>query len=310
MKPYEVNYRIVILIMITLFEFDNVSSQGMNDDKINIKHRFAVVDIRRNKAMIISENRDVEWQYDINTPTDIHLLKSGNILVAGIKEVVELNYKKELIWKYSSKTDLFSAISTKKGNYLVGCSEDFKLIELDKKYKHKRNINTVTENKNGHMHSRHVRRFSDGTYWVALCIDGLINAYNKNGELLRSISVRKLSEKYGLSNFSRQQAYSIEELPNGHILVSAGFPALVAEIDKNGNLIWGLSSNDVPKVNFIFSGGAKRLSNGNTLICNWTGHNFAGDYVPVFEVNMEKQVVWTFNDKQLLPEPLGIDIEE
>lgn len=306
----EVKLRVLAIIIIAFFEFENVSSQEINGSKMNIKHRFAAVDIRRNKAMIISENRDVEWQYDINTPTDIHLLKNGNILIAGIKEVVELNYKRELIWTYSSKTDLFSAISTKKGNYLVGCSEDFKLIELDEKYKHKRNINTITENKNGHMHSRHVRKFKDGTYWVALCLEGLINAYSSNGDLLKSISVRKLSEEYGLNNFSRQQAYSIEELPNDHILVSAGFPALVAEIDKNGKLIWGLSSNDVPEVNFIFSGGAKRFLNGNTLICNWTGHKYTGDYVPVFEVNMEKQVVWTFNDKQLLPEPLGIDIAE
>jgi len=305
-----VKFRVLVMIIIASFEYEDVLSQDMKAGEMNIKHRFAVADIRMNKAMILSENNEVEWQYDINTPTDIQLLKNGNILVAGINEVIELNIKKDLIWKYSGNKDLFSAVSTKKGNYLVGSSEEFKLIELDKNHKQKRIINTATENKNGHMHSRHVRKFSDGTYWVALCIDGLINAYTKNGELLRSISVRKLSGKYGLSNFSRQQAYSIEELPNGHILVSAGFPALVAEIDKNGNLIWGLSSNDVPKVNFIFSGGAKRLSNGNTLICNWTGHNFAGDYVPVFEVNMEKQVVWTFNDKQLLPEPLGIDIEE
>jgi hypothetical protein len=83
------------------------------------------------------------------------------------------------------------------------------------------------------MHSRHVRKFKDGTYWVALCGDGLVNSYNQKGNLLKSISVRDLSKQYGMQNTKK-------------------------------------------------------------------------DYVPVFEVNHKKEIVWKFNDKKILPEPLGI----
>ncbi len=309
MENIILRFTALIIFMITIVGLKYGSCQKPNNSS-NIKHRFATVDIRKNKAMIISENNEIEWQYNINIPTDIQMLKNGNILIAGIKDVIELNTKGDVIWKYSSSTDLFSAVSLKNNEYLVGCSEEFRLIELSKNNKVIRTISTATGNKNGHMHSRHVRKFKDGTYWVALCAESLVNSYNRKGKLLQSISVRKLSEEYGIKDSKKQQAYSIEELANGHILISAGFPAFVAETDKNGKLIWGLSAQDVPVVNFVFSGGAKRLSNGNTVICNWTGHNFSGDYIPVFEVNREKQIIWTFNDKEKLPEPLGIYLLE
>ena len=308
MRNNQINISVFIIVVIILGTH-KVSCQDLIDSS-TIKHRFAVVDIRRNKAMIISEDNEVEWQYDVNTPTDIQVLKNGNILVAGIEDVFELNFEGDVIWSFSGSGDLFSADALKNGNYLIGCSAEFKLLELNKNHKEKRTIYTTTNNKDGHMHSRHVRKFKDGAYWVTLCADGLVNSYSRKGEILRSISVRKLSEEYGIQNTKKQLAYSVEELSNGHILISAGFPAFVAEIDKNGKLVWGLSAKDVPTANFIFSGGTKRLSNGNTLICNWTGHNYPNDYIPVFEVNREKEIVWSFNDKQKLPEPLGIYLLE
>ena len=83
---------------------------------------------------------------------------------------------------------------------------------------------------------------------------------------------------------------------------------MVTEVDGAGKVVWSLTAKDVPSVNFMFAGGAKRLENGNTVVCNWTGQNFKGEYIPIFEVTPEKRMVWSFTDTEAIPEALGIQL--
>jgi hypothetical protein len=277
--------------------------------KKQINHRFAIADIRKNKAMVISKNNEIAWEHQVKRPCDIQVMKNGNFLIAGLGTVVEVTPDGKTVWEYTPGKEVFSAVPLDNGNYLVNDPEEFRIIELNKEKKIVRSISTATENKNAHSHSRHIRKFSDGSYWVTLCGENRVNVYNGKGKLARSISVDKLAEQYGLKGTKNQQTYSIEELPNGHVLISAGFPAFVVEVDPKDRLVWGLSAKDVPEsVHFVFSGGAKRLPNGNTVICNWTGHGNPATYVPVFEVNRNKKIVWTFKNTELVKKPLGIDL--
>ena len=273
-----------------------------------ITHRFVTVDIRRNLVMQISEDNKIEWTHAIKTPTDVHQMKNGNFLVAATRNIVEVSPKGNVLWEYKSKKDIFSAVPLANGNRLVGCSGEFRLIELNTDNKVIKEISTAGRKKHGHMHSRHIRQFSNGDYGVTLCGEGLLNRYSNEGKLLKSISLRKLATTYGVTREKTPQAYSVEELANGNLLICAGYPAFVVEVDSDEKIVWALSSKDVPSVNFIFAGGAKRLPNGNTIICNWTGHNYKGEYIPLFEVNQKKKIVWSFTDKTMLPEPLGIEV--
>ena len=98
-----------------------------------ITHRFVTVDIRRNLVMQISEDNKIEWQHARKTPTDVHQMKNGNFLIAATRNIVEVNPKGNVLWEYKSKKDLFSAVPLANGNRLVGCSGEFRLIELERR---------------------------------------------------------------------------------------------------------------------------------------------------------------------------------
>jgi hypothetical protein len=292
-----------------VFVYQADKDQSVAESEVPVRHRFIATDIRNNRVMLIDENNNVEWSHPFRIPTDVHRLENGNVLVAGIREAAEIQPDGKVVWKYSNPGDLFSAVPLANGNRLIGCSGEFRVIEIDPKDDSVvREFSTKSKGTSGHMHSRHIRTCRNGDTLVALIAESRVNRYSQNGRLYKSYDIRSLAEQCGLENTGKHQAYSAEELPNGHTLICSGFPAMVVEVDPAGSVVWSVTPKEVPSVNFMFAGGAKRLANGNTVICNWTNHNFAGDYIPVFEVTPEKKVVWSFTDKEIIPEPLGIQI--
>ena len=67
-------------------------------------------------------------------------------------------------------------------------------------------------------------------------------------------------------------------------------------VDITGRTVWQVQSNELAGVSLRFMAGLQRLSNGNTLMCNWLGHrNQFGQTADVIEVTPDKRVVWTFH---------------
>lgn len=126
---------------------------------------------------------------------------------------------------------------------------------------------------------------------MALAGESKENRYSEYGKLVQSIRIRKLAEACGVETSGKHQAYSAKPLANGLTLICSGFPAMVTKVDRAGKLVWSLTAKDVTSVYFMSAGGAKCLENGNTLICNWIGHNVAGEYSSIFEVTPEKRMV-------------------
>jgi hypothetical protein len=46
--------------------------------------------------------------------------------------------------------------------------------------------------------------------------------------------------------------------------------------------------------------GLQRLPNGNTVMCNWLGHDNFGKAPHIIEVTRDKRVVWTFSDHHVM----------
>lgn len=152
-------------------------------------------------------------------------------------------------------------------------------------------INNSTVHK--HHHAHHIQHLDNGDRWVAHRDHSLAGKYNHNGKILRTLAMPC-------------SVTSVRELANGNVLVAGGKPARLSEFDPDGSEIWCLTAKDVPSANLMTICGFQRLPNGNTILSNWTGHNFKGKYLPIIEVNPDKKIVWSFSDTTLTPEPISI----
>ncbi len=73
----------------------------------------------------------------------------------------------------------------------------------------------------------------------------------------------------------------------------------VIEVDPQDRVVWEVKQDDIPGNALGFVAGLQRLPNGNTVICNWSGHGGAKDQPQVFEITRDKKVVWEVRDPRL-----------
>ena len=262
---------------------------------LNLK--FAVTDLRLGKGMII-ENGKVIREYPVKSATDIKFYAGDKLLISGPREVVLLDSDNKKIFHHKGK-ELFTADLHKNGNILINDSIQHAVIEKDLNGKEVSRTSTAitSSTQRDHYHALHMRQLDNGDFWIAHRHNNIARKYNKAGDVIRTIKMPC-------------SVTSVEELSNGNVLVSGGAPgpAKVIEFDANDNKVWELSADDVPQANLMTPCGVQRLPNGNTLITNWTGHNYKGKYLPLIEVNKQKKIVRAFTDTTILPEPVGIQL--
>jgi hypothetical protein len=80
-------------------------------------------------------------------------------------------------------------------------------------------------------------------------------------------------------------------LPNGNTLISGNGNGFVRELDPTSKTVWEVGKTELPGIAFTNVQEVERLSNGNTVISNWSPAYKPGD-VQVVEVTPTKQVVW------------------
>jgi hypothetical protein len=74
----------------------------------------------------------------------------------------------------------------------------------------------------------------------------------------------------------------------------------VFEVDSAGKTVWQVAGDELPGISLKFMAGLERLPNGNTVMCNWLGHDNFGKAPHVIEITRDKKVVWTFADHQTM----------
>ena len=77
-------------------------------------------------------------------------------------------------------------------------------------------------------------------------------------------------------------------------------PEKLVEVDKDGKIVWQVTSDDLPGISLKLMTGLQRLPNGNTVMSNWLGHGQFGKAPHVIEVTRDKKVVWTFADHKTM----------
>ena len=96
-------------------------------------------------------------------------------------------------------------------------------------------------------------------------------------------------------------AYQALRLPNGHLLVAGGYHPRMYELDTDGRLvetIFSQPAEDARSLGFHLLEGFQILSQGDLVICNWTGHgaNDSSKGVQIVQYSAGGKLVWQWHD--------------
>lgn len=266
--------------------------KSLGDDAKAIRHHFACTDYSRGKVFIVAPDGKVEWEYDAPSCNDLWVLPGGNLLFNtghGIKEVTR---DKKVVFSFESKSEIYACQRLANGNTFIGECNFGRLIEVDSGGKIVNELRLLPEGQDGgHAYMRNARKLPNGNYLVTHYGDQKVVEYNPQGKVVMTIP-------------APGGPHSAIRLPNGNTLISCGDMvkegARMIEVDKAGRTVWSVSNEELPGVSLKFLSGFQRLSNGNTVISNWLGHNQFGKSPHLIELTPDKKVVWTFADHQTM----------
>lgn len=248
------------------------------------RHSFACVD--SGTAKLLNFDRDGILTSELPTgggSFDLSVLPNNDYLYCflgspeghGVK-IVDKSGNEKL--KYLTPNEIFSCSMMDNGNVLVGELTEQRLVEVNPRGEIEKIIK-IKCTVGGHETMRMVRQGSKGTYLVTQPGDKAIRRYGANGDVLQEIQ-------------TLGDTFSVIEKTDGSILYTA--QKTIVEVDKNGAEAWKVTADEAPEISFRWLTGMQLLSNGNLIVCNWLGHGFEGQGVPVFEINGSKQILWKF----------------
>lgn len=136
------------------------------------------------------------------------------------------------------------------------------------------------------------------------------------GTLLMSCNDR-IREGDRLGNYLREyavdgfyHAWKALRLPNGHLIISAGYGAFMVELDDAGNIVRKFGNKEqVPsEVNPFFYAMFQLLPGGNVVVANWQGHGegFGASGVQLLEFDSAGGLVWTWSDSSRISSLQGV----
>ena len=263
------------------------------------KHNFACTDYTQGKVFIISDKGKLLWEYPAPNCNDLWVLPNGNLLFntgTGVKEVTR---KKEVLFSYESKSEVYACQRLPNGNTFVGECNSGRLLEIAPGGRIVKEIKLLPDGVDGgHAFMRNARKLSNGNYLVAHYGLDKVCEYDSAGHLLREIPVKG-------------GPHSVIRMPNGNTLIACsdhnGDPGIV-EIDPSGKIVWQLAKEELPGISLKFMTGMEVLPDGNLVFTNWLGHNQFGKAPHAFEITRDKKVLWVFDDHTMLKTMSSIQI--
>lgn len=260
-------------------------------NKSEVRHSFACTDYSQGKVFIISETGKVEWEYPAENCNDIWILPGGNLLFNTGKGVKEVNRRKEIIFSYESKSEIYACQRLSNGDTFIGECNSGRLLEVNHEGNIVKEIKLLPDGTDGgHSYMRNARKLKNGNYLVAHYGLDKVCEYDSTGKNIMEIPITG-------------GPHSVIRLPQGNTLIACSDhngDARVVEADKNGTIVWQLTKDELPGIELKFMTGMQCLSNGNLVLTNWLGHNQFGKAPHAFEITREKKIVWVYNDFTIL----------
>ena len=105
-------------------------------------------------------------------------------------------------------------------------------------------------------------------------------------------------------------AWKSLRIPNGNLLVSAGYGAFMVELDPPGEIVRKFGAKDqVPaEVNPFFYAMFQLLANGHVVMANWQGHGegFGESGIQLLEFDPAGEIVWQWSDSAKISSLQGV----
>jgi len=255
-------------------------------------HRFVCTDYTQGKVFIVDAAGKVEWTYDAPNANDVWMLPNGNVLFNTGHGVKEVTRDKRVVFSYESSSGIYACQRLADGNTFIGECDAGRLLEVNPAGGIVKQIRLLPEGKDGgQAYMRNARRLANGGYLVCHYGDGAVREYDPWGKPVWEFPVPG-------------GPHSAVRLPDGNTLISGAdahnAKATVLEVSPGGKVVWQVSGDELPGISLKFIAGIERLPNGNTLMCNWLGHNHYGQAPHLIEVTPDKKVVWTFADHRTM----------
>jgi outer membrane protein assembly factor BamB len=270
-----------------------------------VKHRFIVTGNSINKIFIVNESGEIEWEAKTKGESyEVAMLPNGNILFPYRWGCALMKSDKEILWDFSSPKEkgqeIHSVQPYGKNSFIALQSGDIngtppRIIFLDENGKVTNELALPPSAQKPHSQCRSIRVTPKGTFLVCYFGDNICREYDKKGKLLWEYA-------------SPFNCYSAVRLKKGNTLIGCGDGHVVLEVNKQKEIVWQLSENEIPGHPLRFVAGVCRLPNGNTMIVNWGGHYKEGVQPLAFEVTPDKKLVWSISpdaEKQI-GKPLSI----
>ncbi|MCX6996873.1 MAG: hypothetical protein NTV49_07265 [Kiritimatiellaeota bacterium] len=254
-------------------------------------HPFVCTDYTQGKVFIVSAEGKTAWEYKSGTCNDLWALPNSNLLFNTGHGVQEITRDKKVVFNYQSKSEIYACQRLANGNTFVGECNAGRFLEVDPSGKIVKEVKLLPEGKDGgHGYIRHVRVLANGNYLAAHYGAQVVKEYDPKGKVIREIP-------------APGGPHSCVRLPDGSTLIACGDRpggSRVIEVDKDGKIVWQVTSDDLPGISLKLMTGLQRLPNGSTVMSNWLGHGQFGKAPHVIEVTRDKKVLWTFADHKTM----------
>ena len=265
-----------------------------------IQHDFIAIDEGHATLLHINErDQSKNWLVPIGQPAarDMQLIGGGKILIGHHHGYSEFDLALgRLVKEFKSLAGVTAVRRQPNGQTLVAGvdipgAQGVAVLELDA---NDREIHRAIFPSD---YVRLIRQTEQGTYLMS-CNDR-IREGSRDGKYLREFPVEGF-----------YHAWKSLRLPNGNLLVTAGYGAFVVELDANGKILRKFGGKDqvTEKVRPFFYAMFQLLPNGNIVLANWQGHGpgFGSSGVQLLEFNPTGDLVWTWSKPDLISSLQGV----
>ena len=265
-----------------------------------IQHEFIAIDEGRATLLRINERDQSEnWIVPIGHPAarDMQLIGGGKPLIGHHHGYTEFELAlMRVVKEFKSLAGVTAARRQSDGHSIIASvdiagAKGVVVLELDSRDKEVHRAMFPGD------YVRLIRQTEQGTYLMS-CNDR-IREGSRDGEYLREFPV----DGFYL-------AWKSLRLPNGNLVVTAGYGAFVVELDANGKILGKFGGKEsVPEqVRPFFYAMFQLLPNGNVVLANWQGHGpgFGSSGVQLLEFNPAGEIVWSWSRADLISSLQGV----
>ncbi len=255
------------------------------------------------QTYIVDSTGKKTWTYPQAT-RDGYVMQDENMVLTlskskdhagGAVVMVSPDGQESLVWK-GTQAEVNSAQPTPSGSFVITESGNKpRLLEVDRSGKIVVEFPLKCQLENHHMQTRMARKLNDGTYLVPHLLDFGVFNYDASGQVLSRLDTQVPGDT---QREIHSWPFTAIRHGEGHTLVCCTNGNRVVDFDTTGKIVWQLTNADLPGPWLQDPCGGQVLPNGNIVIASYAGGRKDVNAPKLFEVNRDKQVVWTYADGQ------------